>query len=162
MKSRDYCLCVLRTEVELSEKLAEALLVLGGLFLIRRKVVAWEIPFSFIATAGLLAWILPQPYKAGAATMYTLWFQGPWLMHLGAGGLMLGAFFMATDMVTSPLTRKGKVVFAAGCGVMTMVIRLFGGYPEGVCYAILIMNTCVPLIDALTRPRRFGANSRNG
>ena len=109
-----------------------------------------------------MAWILPQPYKAGAATMYTPWFQGPWLMHLGAGGLMLGAFFMATDMVTSPLTRKGKVVFAAGCGVMTMVIRLFGGYPEGVCYAILIMNTCVPLIDALTRPRRFGANSRNG
>jgi len=70
---------------------------------------------------------------------------------------MLGAFFMATDMVTSPLTRKGLIIFAAGCGTLTALIRLYGAYPEGVCYSILIMNTVVPLIDRWTKPRVFGA-----
>lgn len=77
--------------------------------------------------------------------------------HLLCGGLMLGALFMATDMVTSPLTRKGLVIFAVGCGTLTALIRLYGAYPEGVCYSILIMNTVVPLIDRWTKPRVFGA-----
>ena len=83
-------------------------------------------------------------------------FSGDLLFHIFAGGLILGAFFMATDMVTSPITPKGRVIFALGCGVLTAVIRKMGGYPEGVCYSILIMNTCVPLIDRFTKPRRFG------
>ncbi|MDR1613901.1 MAG: RnfABCDGE type electron transport complex subunit D [Planctomycetota bacterium] len=137
-------------------EVSAVLLVIGGLYLLRKKVIPWDIPFFFILVAAVLGWAFPQPYKIGDAYAYTPWFQGPWLAHLGAGGLMLGAFFMATDMVTGPLTRKGRIIFACGCGVMTMVIRLFGGYPEGVCYAILLMNTCVPLIDSLTRPRVFG------
>lgn len=137
-------------------EVSAVLLILGGLYLIRRKIVPWDIPFFYILVVGVLGWILPQPYKAGDITMYTSWFQGPWLTHLGAGGLMLGAFFMATDMVTGPLMPKGRIIFAIGCGVMTIIIRLYGGYPEGVCYSILLMNTCVPLIDAFTKPRVFG------
>ncbi len=133
------------------------LLILGGLFLIARKIVNWQIPVFFIGTVAVLGFVLPHPYIAGDANAFTPWFQGPWLMHLGAGGLMLGAFFMATDMVTKPLTKKGQIIFAIGCGGMTILIRLFAGYPEGVCYAILFMNTCVPLIDNLTKPKVFGA-----
>jgi electron transport complex protein RnfD len=77
--------------------------------------------------------------------------------HLLSGGLMLGAWFMATDMVTTPVTRPGLLIFGVGCGVLTAIIRLIGGYPEGVCYSILLMNTAVPLIDRYTRPRVFGA-----
>ncbi len=137
------------------------LLLLGGLWLIRKKIVPWDIPFFYILTVAVLGFILPQPYKAGELVAYTSWFNGPWLTHIGAGGLMIGAFFMATDMVTGPLTKKGRIVFALGCGLMTIVIRLYGGYPEGVCYSILLMNTCVPLIDAFTRPRVFGTGKRN-
>ena len=79
------------------------------------------------------------------------------VLHLVTGGLLLGAFFMATDMVTSPLTASGRWIFGAGCGLLTAVIRLWGGYPEGVSFAILLMNACVPLIDRFTRPRTFGA-----
>lgn len=134
------------------------LLLLGGIYLIYKKIVPWDIPFFYILVVGVLAWVLPQPYKTGELYAYTEWFQGPWLMHIGAGGLMIGAFFMATDMVTGPLTQKGRIIFAVGCGVMTIVIRLYGGYPEGVCYSILLMNTCVPLIDAFTRPKVFGTH----
>ncbi len=137
------------------------LLILGGIYLIYKKIVPWEIPFFYLLVVALLGWILPQPYKIDGVYAYTAWFQGPWLMHLGAGGLMIGAFFMATDMVTSPITQKGRIIFAIGCGIMTVIIRLFGGYPEGVCYSILLMNTCVPLIDSLTRPRVFGARRTN-
>jgi len=79
-------------------------------------------------------------------------------IHVLSGGLVLGAFFMATDMVTSPLTRKGGVIFGIGAGVITCVIRLLGGYPEGVCYSILLMNGFTPLIDRYVRPRRFGVS----
>ena len=137
-------------------EVSAVLLVLGGLYLVRKKIVPWDIPFFYLIFAAVLAWVLPQPYKVGDSIAYTAWFQGPWLMHLGAGGLMLGAFFMATDMVTTPLTQKGRIVFAIGCGIMTMLIRVFGGYPEGACYAILLMNTCVPLIDSMTKPRGAG------
>ncbi|MDR3210435.1 MAG: RnfABCDGE type electron transport complex subunit D [Planctomycetota bacterium] len=132
------------------------LLLLGGAYLIWRRIITWDIPFFYLLSVALLGWLLPHPFRIGADTAYTAWFSGPWLMHLGGGGLFLGAFFMATDLVTSPLTRSGRIIFALGCGVMTVVIRLYGGYPEGVCYAILLMNTCVPLLDSWTRPRVFG------
>lgn len=116
------------------------LLGIGAAFLLLRGIITWHIPLSYAGTVVFLA----------AATG-----QDP-LFHLLAGGLVLGAFFMATDYVTSPLTGRGKIVFGAGCGVLTFVIRMKGGYPEGVCYSILIMNMLVPLIDRYVVPRRFG------
>ena len=83
-------------------------------------------------------------------------FSGDVPYHLFAGGLMLGAFFMATDYPTSPITWKGKIIFGVGCGLLTSVIRLYGGYPEGVCYSILLMNLAVPIIDKFTVPKSFG------
>jgi electron transport complex protein RnfD len=138
------------------------LLLLGGLYLLWHKVITWEIPAAYIGTVALLGWILPAPFVHQAAggeaeLLYTAWFHGPLLVHVVGGGLMIGAFFMATDMVTSPLSRKGRVVFGLGCGLLTILIRLYSSaYPEGVCYSILLMNTTVPLIDAWTRPRPFG------
>jgi len=128
------------------------LLLLGGLFLIFRRVIAWQIPIFYIGAAALLGWALPIRFPGGAA-----WFAGDPLFSVMSGGLMLGAFFMATDMVTSPVTRKGMIIFAIGCGVITAAIRSYGGYPEGVNYAILLMNTAVPLIDRYIRPRKYGA-----
>ncbi|UCB57252.1 MAG: RnfABCDGE type electron transport complex subunit D [Candidatus Omnitrophota bacterium] len=121
-------------------------LLAGALFLLMSGYISWHIPFSFIATAGIFTWAF------GADTL----FSGQWLFHILSGGLILGAFFMATDYVTSPLTNKGKLIFGFGCGLFTGIIRLWGGYPEGVCYAILLMNAACPLIDRYTRPRRFG------
>ncbi len=141
-------------------EVSAVLLIIGGVFLIYRKIVAWDIPVFFIGTVAVLGFVLPHPYKIGDVTAFTAWFSGPWLLHVGAGGLMLGAFFMATDMVTKPLTRKGRIIFGIGCGCITMLIRLFAGYPEGVCYAILFMNTCVPLIDTFTRPKVFGVKKK--
>jgi electron transport complex protein RnfD len=122
-------------------------LLLGGLYLLWRKVISWHIPVSFIATTLLLSgifWLIDS-------TRY----PDP-LFHLLTGGLLLGAFFMATDMVTSPVTNKGMLIFGIGCGVLTVVIRLFGGYPEGVSFAILLMNAATPLIDRFVKPRVFG------
>ncbi|MBL7085374.1 MAG: RnfABCDGE type electron transport complex subunit D [Candidatus Omnitrophica bacterium] len=121
-------------------------LLAGALFLLLSGYITWHIPFSFIATVGIFTWIF-----AGES-----FFSGQWLFHILSGGLILGAFFMATDYVTSPLTNKGKLIFAFGCGLFTVIIRLWGGYPEGVCYAILLMNAATPLIDRYTEPRRFG------
>ncbi|MGE5552119.1 MAG: RnfABCDGE type electron transport complex subunit D [Bacteroidota bacterium] len=123
----------------LGETSALALLV-GGLFLIAIRVIDWRIPLAYLASVAALA---------------VLFGQNP-LFHLLSGGLIIGAFFMATDYVTSPLTKKGRVIFGLGCGLLTMLIRKYGGYPEGVCYAILIMNAVVPLLDRSTLPRRFG------
>ncbi len=127
-------------------------LLAGGLLLLILGYISWQIPFSFIATVGIFTWIF------GAEAP----FSGEWLFHILSGGLILGALFMATDYVTSPLTNKGKLIFGFGCGVFTAVIRIWGGYPEGVCYAILLMNAATPLIDRYTRPRRFGANPKRG
>jgi len=129
------------------------LLMLGGLFLIARKCVNWRVPVFYVATTALLNWLLPFN-KEGVA----LWgfAGGDALYQALAGGLMLGAFFMATDMVTTPLTNRGLIIFAVGCGLITGIIRLYGGFPEGVCYSILIMNTATPLIDRLTRNRVLG------
>ncbi|MCK4622597.1 MAG: RnfABCDGE type electron transport complex subunit D [Desulfuromonadales bacterium] len=122
-------------------------LLLGGFFLLFKKVISWHIPISFIGTVliiGGIFWLL-DPSK----------YPNP-LFHLITGGLILGAFFMATDMVTSPVTDKGMLIFGCGCGLLTVLIRLFGGYPEGVSFAILLMNACTPLIDRYTRPKIYG------
>ncbi|MGA1847059.1 RnfABCDGE type electron transport complex subunit D [Deferribacter abyssi] len=122
-------------------------IILGGLFLLYKRIISWHIPVSYI-TAFLVV-IIPYWIFSPEKTLNPL-------LHLFSGGLMLGAFFMATDMVTSPVTKKGQVIFGIGCGILTAVIRLFGGYPEGVSFAILIMNAFVPLIDYYLRPKSFG------
>ena len=129
------------------------LLAVGAFALVLLRRVRWQIPVFYIATAALVTWIFPY----SKTTFHTEgFFQGHPLYHVVFGGLALGAFFMATDMVTTPLTTLGQIIFAVGCGVLTAVIRLYGGYPEGVCYSILIMNTAVPLIDRFTKPRVLG------
>ena len=123
------------------------LLLIGLLYLLARKVITLRIPVSFIGTVAVLTFLFPQGNDN---------FQ--WMVaQLFSGGLFLGAIFMATDYVTSPLTKMGQIVFGIGCGVLTVVIRYFGGYPEGVSYAILIMNCCVVLLDRIGRPKKFGA-----
>lgn len=117
-----------------------ALLLVGGLYLIMTRVIDWRIPVSFLSSVIVLSFI----------------FQKDPLFQVLAGGIFLGAFFMATDWVTSPVTKKGRIYFGIGCGSLTMLIRLFGGYPEGVCYSILIMNAVTPLLDRFTIPKRFG------
>ena len=121
-------------------------LILGGLFLICARVITWHIPVSIIATVALFSWI------ATPAGMEPCTFIG---YELLSGGLMLGAFFMATDYVTSPMTAWGKIIFGIGIGFIMMVIRTWGAYPEGMSFAILIMNACVPLLNKF-RPQRFG------
>lgn len=121
-------------------------LLLGGLYLIVRRVIDPRIPIIYIGTVALMTWV------AGPEGLLT----GNALFHILAGGLMLGAFFMATDYTTSPMSVSGKIIFAAGCGILTSVIRLWGSYPEGVSYSILLMNLVVPLIDRVFVPRRFG------
>lgn len=121
------------------------LLLLGGLFLMARGIITWHIPVSTLASAGLLAWIF------GGET----WFSGDPLLHILSGGLMLGAFYMCTDYVTSPTLKSAQIVFGCGVGVLTMLIRLKGGYPEGVCYAILLMNCLTPALDEWFKPKRF-------
>ncbi len=122
------------------------LLLLGGLFLIVRKVITWYIPVSYIGTVAALTFLFPRGNDPVTWMLYNL---------LG-GGLMLGAFFMATDYVTSPVSHKGQLLFGVGCGLITVFIRYFGAYSEGVCYAILVMNLTVWIIDKNIRPARFG------
>ena len=129
-------------------------ILLAGIFLILFKYIDWRVPLIYIVTTVVLCMLIPYRESADWFRKLSFWEEmGFWAF---SGGLFLGAFFMATDMVTSPITPKGRVIFALGCGVLTAVIRKMGGYPEGVCYSILIMNTCVPLIDRFTKPRRFG------
>jgi len=123
------------------------LLLIGAVYLIYKRYIGLRIPLSYIGTVALLCWIF-----GGAEGLFT----GDPLFHVLAGGLILGAFFMATDMVTSPVTSKGRIYFGIGCGVLTVVIRLVGGYPEGVSYSILLMNLAVPLLDRYTKPKTFG------
>ena len=138
-------------------------LILGGLYLLMRNIISWHIPAGYIGTVALLGWALPMPVHVHGSTFYTQWFTGPALFHVMAGGVMIGALFMATDMVTSPMSRAGKLVFGIGCGLITILIRLYSGaYPEGVCYSILLMNTMVPMIDGFTRPRVFGKKTATG
>ncbi|MBF0434030.1 MAG: RnfABCDGE type electron transport complex subunit D [Magnetococcales bacterium] len=127
-------------------------LALGGVYLIRKRIISWHIPVSMFAGTLIPAtifWIVngskyPDP-----------------LFHLLTGGLVLGAFFMATDMVTSPVTPLGQIIFGAGCGLLTYIIRTWGGYPEGVSFAIVIMNATVPLLDQYTHPVVYGKAKKN-
>ncbi len=122
-------------------------LILGALYLGFKNVISWEIPFSCLGTVFVFTGIFHLVDPARYASP---------LFHIVSGGLILGAFFMATDMVTSPITRTGMLIFGAGVGLLTGIIRLFGGYPEGVSFAILIMNALTPLIDRYTEPVKFG------
>ncbi|MBN2453850.1 MAG: RnfABCDGE type electron transport complex subunit D [Candidatus Omnitrophica bacterium] len=124
-----------------------AALLAGAAYLFIKKYITWRIPATYIATVALLSWIFN-----GTKGLFT----GDALFFALAGGLALGAFFMATDYVTSPISNKGKIIFGFGCGALTFLIRKFSGYPEGVSYAILIMNAAVPLIDRYTFPKWFG------
>ncbi len=134
-------------------EISAAALILGGLYLLWKKIITWQIPVSIIGTVtvftGILWLIDPNKYIDPG-------------FHLMAGGIMLGAIFMATDMVTSPMTGKGQIIFGVGIGLLTVAIRVFGAYPEGVSFAILIMNAFVPLIDKYVKPKRFGEVIKNG
>ena len=128
-------------------------LLLGALFMLTRKIITWHIPKAYIGSAVIFSGIL--------------WMIDPTqfidpLMHLLAGGMILGVFFMATDMVSSPMTAKGQIVFGVGAGLLTIVIRVWGAYPEGVSFAILIMNAFTPLINNMFKPKRFGEVVKNG
>ena len=125
------------------------LLIIGGIYLVWEEVIAWRIPLTYILTTAILA---------------ALFKHGGWMYPLHemvTGGLLLGAIFMATDYTTSPMTEKGQYIYAFGCGLLTALIRTWGGYPEGVSYSILIMNVAVPLIDKYTAPTVLGAPKSN-
>ncbi len=124
------------------------MLLLGGAYLVMRKVITVHIPVAYIGTVAVLTFLFPR----GNDPM-------EWMLYnLTAGGLMLGAIFMATDYATSPVTHKGQVIFGIGCGLLTVFIRYFGSYPEGVCYSILVMNCVAWLIDKYVKPARFGVS----
>ena len=128
-------------------------ILLGGLFLIYKKIISWHIPFFFLATILVftgIAWLVDPEA-----------FVNP-LYHILGGGVMLGAFFMLTDMVTSPMNPKGQIIFAVGAGIICSCIRLWGAYPEGCMFSILIMNAFVPLIDKYIKPKRFGSEVNYG
>ena len=124
-------------------------LILGGIYLLWRRVITWHIPVAVLGTMLLFGLFVALP-EGGA----TLW-QTP-LFHLLAGGALLGAIFMATDYSTSPMTHKGMIIYGVGIGLLTMIIRLWGAYPEGMSFAIFIMNAATPLINKYCRPKRFG------
>lgn len=130
-------------------EISALLLIIGGLYMLFTKVITWHIPVSIIATVTLVAAIF--------------WLSNPEVYvnpvyHVLTGGLMLGAIFMATDMVTSPMNPKGQIIYGVGIGLITISIRMFGAYPEGISFAILIMNAVTPLINTYVKPKRFGGN----
>jgi len=123
-------------------------LLIGAAILFYRRYITWHVPVPFLATVAFMAWAF-----GGDNGLFT----GDPVIHLLSGGLILGAFFMATDYVTCPTVRKGQIIFGIGCGAITMLIRLKGGFPEGVMFAILLMNCFAPLIDRSVKPKMFGA-----
>ena len=130
-------------------EISALLLILGGLYLLIKKVITWHIPVSVIGTVALVTaifWLVnPEMYIHP-------------VYHILTGGLMLGAIFMATDMVSSPMNPKGQIIYGIGIGLITISIRMFGAYPEGISFAILIMNAFTPLINTYVKPKRFGGN----
>jgi len=149
LEKMDHWMLVLGNVKGCIGEVSAAALIVGGVFLLVRKVITWEIPVSFIGTVAaftLVAWLVDGN-------------MGNPIYHVLSGGVMLGAWFMATDMVTSPVSRKGMLVFGIGCGLLTCVIRMWAGYPEGVSFAILIMNGLVPLIDRYVKSPGFGDSS---
>lgn len=128
-------------------------ILLGLIYMIWKKVITWHIPISILITVALFTGVL---YIINPIELYNP------IIHLASGGLMLGACFMATDYVTSPMTKKGMIIYGVGIGFITMAIRLWGAYPEGVSFAILLMNAFTPLINTYTSPKRFGEVKKNG
>lgn len=126
------------------------LLIIGFLYLVIRGIVSLPISITYLFSFGLLTWVFGGIPNGGG------WFSGDVFFHLLSGGLILGALFMATDLVTSPVTVQGMIIYGVGAGVLTFIIRFFGGFPEGVSLAIILMNIGVPLIDRLTKPVLFG------
>ena len=126
------------------------LLLAGGIFLLVQRVITWHIPVAYIGTVAALTFLFPRYSGMPLESM---------LYELLAGGLILGAFFMATDYATSPVTPAGRLIFGVGCGLITVLIRYFGTYPEGVSFSILVMNLLVWYIDKATMPRRFGGKN---
>ncbi len=133
-------------------EISALLILVCGLYLIVRRVITWHIPVSFIATVAILTFAFAPEGVSNLSFM---------LAELFSGGLMLGAVFMATDYVTSPVTPKGRLIYGVGCGALTVFIRFFGGYPEGVSFAILIMNLFVWYLDKGTKPTKFGGGVKN-
>lgn len=140
----------------IGETSALAILIGGGV-LLALGLIRWQIPVTYIATVAIITFALPGTALPILATP-----GDDALFHVLAGGLMLGAFFMATDYVTSPITNKGKIIFGIGCGALTVLIRLYGGMPEGVCFSILFMNALTPLIDRYTMVRPLGLKKVKG
>lgn len=138
---------LLSTDVGSLGEISAILIILCGLYMLWKKVITWHIPVSVIGTVAAIAaifWLIdPEIYISP-------------VYHILTGGLMLGAIFMATDMVTSPMTPKGQIIFGVGIGLITISIRMFGSYPEGISFAILIMNAFTPLINNYVKPKRFG------
>lgn len=130
------------------------LLLIGGVYLLIRRVISPRIPAAFLLTVAVLTFAFP---RGGSDLTYRLSWMAAQLL---SGGVILGAFFMATDYVTSPVTKWGQLIFGIGCGLLTVAIRYFGAYPEGVSFAILIMNVCVGMLDRVGRPRRFGVTGK--
>ncbi|MBQ9648302.1 MAG: RnfABCDGE type electron transport complex subunit D [Oscillospiraceae bacterium] len=129
-------------------EISSMMLLIGGVYLILRKVISWHIPVAYIGSVALLSLLFPHGNDPVLYMLYSVF----------GGGLMLGAFFMATDYVTSPATKKGQLIFGVGCGLLTVFIRNFGSFPEGVCYSILLMNCTVWIIDRHVKPTRFGVD----
>ena len=127
-------------------ELSALALIIGGIYLVVRKVISARIPLAYIGTVAVLTLVFSKTDSPVQWMLYSLF----------SGGLMLGAIFMATDYATSPVTAKGQIVYGIGCGALTVIFRYFGLFPEGVTYAILLMNACVWVIDRYTAPRRFG------
>lgn len=134
-------------------EVAALFLILGGVYLLIRGVITWHIPVSFIGTVAVITYLFPN-----IADVSRLDFM---LYHILSGGLIIGALFMATDYVTSPVTSRGRLIFGAGIGLLVVFIRYFGGYPEGVSFAILIMNSLVWYIERVTKPKVFGGRGGN-
>lgn len=131
-------------------EISALLLLLGAIYLIVKKIIRWEIFMPYLLSFGLLIWIFDGT-RFGSGL-----FSGDVLFHMLSGGLILGIFFMATDMVTSPITAKGMIIYGAGCGFLTFLFRVYGANPEGVSLAIIVMNIVVPMINRYTKPQLFG------
>ena len=123
---------------------------MGGLFLIYKRYITWHIPLSVIVSVAFFTWVF------GGEKLFT----GNPVLAVLSGGVMLGAFYMATDYVTSPNQKNAQIVYGLGIGALTVLIRLKGGYPEGICYAILLLNTLTPALDGWFKPRRFAPEKR--
>jgi electron transport complex protein RnfD len=134
-------------------EVSTAALLIGGIYLVIRKVISVRIPLTYILTVAVLTLVFPSAGQSSFDSM---------MYNVLSGGLFLGAIFMATDYVTTPITSRGQIVFSLGCGILTFVIRRFGAYPEGVSYSILLMNVVTPLIDKWTKPRTFGSVRKGG